>query len=39
MTDKKTVGSVTYQNAGKDYFEKRGATHVCGRCGHSVSAR
>jgi ethanolamine permease len=24
MTDKKTVGSVTYQNAGKDYFEKRG---------------
>jgi ethanolamine permease len=23
MTDKKTVGSVTYQNAGKDYFEKR----------------
>src|SRR5262249_52779524 len=24
MTDRKTVGSVTYQNAGKDYFEKRG---------------
>ncbi len=24
MTDKKTVGGVTYQNAGKDYFEKRG---------------
>jgi ethanolamine permease len=24
MTDQKTVGSVTYQNAGKDYFEKRG---------------
>ena len=24
MTDKKTVGSVTYQNAGKEYFEKRG---------------
>ena len=24
MTDKKIVGSVTYQNAGKDYFEKRG---------------
>lgn len=24
MTDTKTVGSVTYQNAGKDYFEKRG---------------
>ncbi len=24
MTDKKTVGSVTYQNAGNDYFEKRG---------------
>jgi ethanolamine permease len=24
MTDKKTVGSVTYQNADKDYFEKRG---------------
>lgn len=24
MTDKKAVGSVTYQNAGKDYFEKRG---------------
>lgn len=24
MTDKKTVGSVTYRNAGKDYFEKRG---------------
>src|SRR5262245_29725063 len=23
MTDRKTVGSVTYQNAGKDYFEKR----------------
>lgn len=23
MTDKKIVGSVTYQNAGKDYFEKR----------------
>src|ERR1044072_7845189 len=23
MTDKKTVGSVTYQKAGKDYFEKR----------------
>ncbi len=23
MTDKKTVGGVTYQNAGKDYFEKR----------------
>jgi ethanolamine permease len=23
MTDKKTVGSVTYQNAGKDYFENR----------------
>lgn len=23
MTDKKTVGSVTYQNADKDYFEKR----------------
>ncbi len=26
MTDKKTVGGVTYQNAGKDYFEKRGLT-------------
>jgi len=24
MTDKKIVGSVTYQNTGKDYFEKRG---------------
>jgi ethanolamine permease len=24
MTDKKSVGSVTYQNAGKEYFEKRG---------------
>ncbi len=24
MADRKTVGSVTYQNAGKDYFEKRG---------------
>jgi ethanolamine permease len=24
MTDTKTVGSVTYKNAGKDYFEKRG---------------
>jgi ethanolamine permease len=24
MSEKKTVGSVTYQNAGKDYFEKRG---------------
>ena len=24
MTDKKIVGSVTYQNADKDYFEKRG---------------
>ena len=24
MTDPKTVGGVTYQNAGKDYFEKRG---------------
>jgi ethanolamine permease len=24
MSDKKTVGSVTYQNADKDYFEKRG---------------
>lgn len=24
MTDRKTVGSVTYQNAGKDYFDKRG---------------
>ena len=23
MTDKKIVGSVTYQNAGKDYFENR----------------
>src|SRR6187551_2756893 len=23
MTDKRTVGSVTYQNAGKDYFENR----------------
>jgi ethanolamine permease len=23
MTDKKTVGSVTYQNAGQDYFENR----------------
>ena len=24
MSDRKTVGSVTYQNADKDYFEKRG---------------
>jgi ethanolamine permease len=24
MTDKKTVGSVTYQNTDKDYFERRG---------------
>lgn len=24
MAEKKVVGSVTYQNAGKDYFEKRG---------------
>jgi ethanolamine permease len=24
MSDTKTVGSVTYQNAGKEYFEKRG---------------
>ena len=24
MSDNKTVGSVTYQHAGKDYFEKRG---------------
>ena len=42
MTDKQTVGSVTYQNAGKDYFEKRGlqaARAASGRCGRSASAR
>src|SRR5262245_17894517 len=30
MTDKKTVGSVTYQNAGKEYFEKRGLRRHAG---------
>jgi ethanolamine permease len=30
MTDKKTVGSVTYQNADKEYFEKRGLRRHAG---------